>query len=43
MKDNFKHTPIKCGKCGELMKWRLANDIGSSRWVAYCNCDREKK
>lgn len=39
----IKHTPVRCGYCHELMKWRLANDIGSSRWVPYCDCKRERK
>ena len=36
----FKHTKAICGYCKKEMKWRLANDIGSSRWVAYCDCKK---
>lgn len=39
----FKHTKAICGFCKKEMKWRLANDIGNSRWIAYCDCKREKK
>lgn len=36
------NSKVKCGECGNPMKWRLANDIGSSRMIPYCNHENDE-